>query len=89
MQFLFLTSQSLATVKLHVSVVNDILEISFYRSPLILQMLHQHVVKSLSHNDFPVVISVFRLIRHIQGLLPEYKTVLYVGVVSTWAWFHL
>jgi exocyst complex protein 7 len=41
------------------------------------EMLHQHVVKSLSHNDFPVVISVFRLIRHIQGLLPEYKTVLY------------
>ncbi|CAI8016816.1 Exocyst complex component 7 [Geodia barretti] len=41
------------------------------------EMLHQHVVKSLSYNDFPVAISVFRLVRHVQGLLPEYKTALY------------
>ena len=53
------------------------------------QMLHQHVVKSLSHHDFPVAISVFRLIRHVQGLLPEYRTVLHVGVACMWAWFHL
>ena len=58
-------------------------------SIIILQMLHQHVVKSLSHNDFPVAISVFRLVRHVQGLLPEYKTALYVGVASIWVWFHL
>ena len=42
--------------------------------------------KSLSHSDFPVVISVFRLIKHVQGLLPEYKVVLKVGVASKWVW---
>ena len=63
---------------------------SFCHSPILhsvvlpRQMLHQHVMKSLSHHDFPVAISVFRLIKHTQGLLPEYRVVLLVGVVLEW-----
>ena len=52
---------------------------TLFHSP-IPQMLHQHVMKSLSHHDFPVTISVFRLIKHMQSLLPEYRAVLHVGV---------
>ena len=55
----------------------------FRHSPILpFQMLHQHTVKSLAHNDYPVVITVFRLIKHMQSLLPEYRTVLHVGVAS-------
>ena len=52
----------------------------FSHSPF--QMLQQHAAKAIFHHNFPVAISIFRLIRHMQGLMPEYRAVLYVGVAS-------